>query len=137
MSNSLRLFLRVTDSLMLAYWMLNVAACFKLVILPSDLMYEGYGTHHVDAWNWSFAPMDAVFALLGLWSIRLNSNNDPRWRLVCAISLTLTICAGGMAISYWAFAGEFNILWWLPNLLLIILPFIWLPNLILDTKSWN
>ena len=72
-------FLRITDLAMLGYWAVNIAAVLGLVSLPLAAMYSGYGTPIVDAWNWSFAPLDIAFAGAGLWSIHLMSSNDRRW----------------------------------------------------------
>lgn len=135
MSRNLLIFLRVADYGMIAYWAFSALACFGLFDAPLSWMYAGYGTPHVDAWNWSFMPLDIAFAVLGIWSIKLAQRNDPRWRIVCAVSLTLTMCAGGMAISYWSIAGEFDGGWWIANLALLFLPFVWLPNLIKQTAS--
>lgn len=95
-------------------------------------MYDGYGTPVIDAWNWSFAPLDILFSLIGLLSISLAKRGDKRWRATAIISLTLTFCAGLMAVVFWALRGEFNPSWWIPNLILMTTPMIWLPRLIRD-----
>ena len=130
MSRSLLFFLRAADYGMIAYWVFSALACLGAFTVPLAWMYGGYGTPQVDAWNWSFMPLDIAFAALGIWSINLARRNDPRWRIVCAISLTLTMCAGGMAVSYWTIIGEFDPTWWAANLALFLLPLIWLPALI-------
>ncbi|MFN5933438.1 MAG: DUF5360 family protein, partial [Roseiflexaceae bacterium] len=38
------------------------------------------------------------------------------------ISLVLTSVAGGMALSYWVVLGYYDILWWAPNLVLLVFP---------------
>jgi len=38
------------------------------------------------------------------------------------ITLTLTFATGLMAISYWAIAKDFEWLWWLPNMGLMLIP---------------
>ena len=115
---------------MLLYWAVASAACLHLIVLPVSAMYAGYGTPQVDAWNWSFAPLDLLFSIAGLLSIRFAARGDAIWRPMALISLLLTMCAGGMAVAYWALLGEFNPSWWLPNLLLLLLPLIWLPKLV-------
>jgi hypothetical protein len=40
------------------------------------------------------------------------------------------MCAGGMAISYWALVGDLDWSWWIPNLVLLLGPLIWLPGLL-------
>ena len=93
-------------------------------------MYDGYGLPVIDAWNWSFAPLDLGFAITGLASLRLAGKGDGRWAALAVISLALTFCAGLMAISFWAIRGEFNAGWWIPNLLLMAVAAYWLPRLV-------
>ena len=78
MTASLRHFLRITDIAMLAYWAVSGAAIAGLVHMPAAAMYAGYGTPMIDAWNWSFAPLDIGFAITGLVSVRLAGAGDPR-----------------------------------------------------------
>jgi hypothetical protein len=113
--------MRLADFGMIAYWGVAALACLGLFALPQSAMYQGYGTPLVDAWNWSFAPLDLAFALAGLASLRLAARGDPRWQGLALVSFALTFCAGLMAISYWAIAGQFDPAWWLPNLALIVL----------------
>jgi len=40
-----------------------------------------------------------------------------------------------MAIGFWAIKGEFNLSWWAPNLLLILLPIYWLVRIIIFSSS--
>ena len=135
MSDRLRLFMRVTDVSMLLYWLAATCFCLGLVTPPPTAMYDGYGTPAVDAWNWSFAPLDVAFALLGLLAVRLAQKGDARWQPLAIISLVLTMCAGLMAISYWAILGSFDLWWWTPNLLLFVLPLFWLPMLVRKVSS--
>jgi hypothetical protein len=88
-------------------------------------MYDGYGTPIVDAWNWSFAPLDILFAILGLAAVRLAQKQDPRWKMLAVASLSLTFCAGLMAIGFWAISGDYNPSWWIPNLVLMAVPAYW------------
>lgn len=132
MPGGLRTFLRITDLAMLGYWAVSAAAALRLIAVPPDAMYSGYGTPLVDAWNWSFAPLDIAFAMSGLWSVRLLDRGDQSWRGWAIVSLTLTICAGGMAISFWSLQGSFDLGWWLPNLVLLLAPLAWLPRLVSD-----
>ena len=118
------------DSGMLAYWSIAALACAGMLHLPPAAMYQGYGQPVVDAWNWSFAPLDLAFSLLGLASVALAARGNARWRPTAMISLTLAFCAGLMAISFWALTGDYNPGWWLPNLLLMVLPCFWIVRLI-------
>ncbi len=130
MPRGLPLTLRLLDGGMLLYWSIATIACVGLLHLPREAMYAGYGTPLVDAWNWSFAPLDLAFAATGLLAVRLARRGDQRWRPLALVSLTLTFCAGLMAISYWALTGDFDPAWWLPNLALLAAALWWLPRLI-------
>ena len=55
---------------------------------------------------------------------------DPAWRGQAIISLTLTMAAGGMAISYWILLAEFNPSWFLANLSLVVWPPFFMGRLI-------
>ena len=131
MTRSLRHFLRITDIAMLAYWAVSGGAIAGLIHLPIAAMYAGYGTPMIDAWNWSFAPLDIAFAICGLVSVRLAGAGEARWRGWAIMSLVLTMCAGGMAVGFWALLGSFDLSWWIPNLILLLAPLIWLPALLL------
>lgn len=130
MPTGLRASLSITDVLMLLYWSLAALAAINLITLPVEAMYAGYGTPVIDAWNWSFAPLDLAFAATGLTSVHLARRGDGRWRGLALISLTLTLCAGGMAVTFWTLMGTFDLSWWLPNLALLLLPMRWLPRLL-------
>ena len=129
MTGGLRAFLGVTDAAMLAYWALAGLAAAGAIALPAAVMYGGYGTPVIDAWNWSFAPLDLAFALIGLASVRAAAQGRA-WRGLATVSLTLTMCAGGMAIAFWALRREFDPAWWGPNLVLLLAPLVWLPGLV-------
>jgi Family of unknown function (DUF5360) len=120
---------RLVDGGMLAYWSAAVLAASGIIHLPASFMYDGYGTPMVDAWNWSFAPLDVIFSILGLLSIRLAHGGNPKWRATALLSLALTFCAGLMAIAFWSLIGYFSISWWLPNMMLLALPLWWIHRL--------
>ena len=104
----------VIDVGFIVYWSLIV---FRA--LPPEVMFEGYELREVQAWNWSFFPLDilaAITGIIGQTTKRLNSS------VFLIISLVLTSVAGGMALAYWVVLGYFDILWWLPNLVLLLFP---------------
>jgi hypothetical protein len=125
----LRITLLLTDILMLVYWMVSATAVVGWIALPADFMYQGYGSPMMDAWNWSFAPLDVAFALSGLISVQRARRGDPNWVFWAMISLTLTFCAGLMAVSFWILTRDYNLSWWIPNLALIAVALYWLPRL--------
>ena len=120
MNSKLATALRVADVGMLAYWTLATLACFGAVSPARSMMYGGYGTPVIDAWNWSFAPIDLMFAVTGLVSLCAAKRHDAIWRPMALVSLTLMLCAGLMAVSFWALRGEFHLTWWIPNALLVL-----------------
>lgn len=135
MPMSLKWTFRIIDWSMLLYWSLISLAALRVITLPASVMYDGYGTPIIDAWNWSFAPLDILFALSGLMAVHLHRRGDPRWFALAISSLSLTFCAGLMAVSFWAIRGEFNPSWWIPNLLLMILPAYWFFKLVMAQRK--
>jgi hypothetical protein len=96
------------------YWCLII---FR--VLPSEMMFAGYEKREVQAWNWSFFPLDilaAVTGMVGQTTKRLNAS------VFLIISLVLTFVAGGMALAYWVVLGFYDILWWAPNFVLLVFP---------------
>jgi len=130
MPSGLALTLRIIDWGMILYWSVMILVCLRIFSLPAEAMYDGYGLPVIDAWNWSFAPLDLGFAIAGLACLKLAGKGDNRWMALALISLALTFCAGLMAISFWIFKGEFNAGWWIPNLLLMAAALYWLPKLV-------
>lgn len=121
-----RTLMAITDIGMLLYWSLTILMVIKLVDIPSEWLFKNYDDPQIVAWNWSFFPIDILLSVTGLVALKLEKNGDHSWRAWALVSLTLTVCAGLMAISFWAFVGDFDIAWWLPNLFLMLwpLPFI-------------
>lgn len=132
MSRSLAVSLAITDVLFLAYWSLALMNQVGFISIPADLMYAGYDNPRVVAWNWSFFPLDLAFSVTGLMAVRAARRGDPTWRPLALISLTLTGVAGLMAVGYWAILREFDPSWFLPNLALLVWPFLFLPRLVCD-----
>ena len=104
----------VIDIGFIVYWALII-----LKVLPPEVMFEGYEKPEVQAWNWSFLPLDiaaAVTGIAGQTTKRLEST------VLLTTSLVLTSVAGGMALVYWVVLGYFDIVWWAPNLVLFLFP---------------
>ena len=132
MSRSLALALSITDLLFLAYWLASGLDKVGLIAIPSDWFYAGAGEPRVDAWNWSFFPLDLAFSVTGLSAVAASRKGSASWRPLALISLILTMVAGGMAVGYWTLLGEFDPAWYLPNLALLIWPLAFLPGLMRD-----
>lgn len=96
------------------YWSLIV---FRAI--PAEAMFVGYEKPEVQAWNWSFLPLDILASLTGIAGNTLKRFNS---KILLTVSLVLTSVAGGMAIGYWAFLADFEISWWAPNLVLLLFP---------------
>jgi hypothetical protein len=130
MPAGLRLALAATDLIFLAYWLASALHALGLLNIPVAWLYVGAGERRVEAWNWSFFPLDMAFSVTGLAAVRLARTGKPIWRPLALVSLVLTMVAGGMAVGYWTLLGEFDPAWFLPNLLLLIWPLVFLPRLI-------
>ncbi|MCE9650027.1 MAG: YvaD family protein [Parvibaculum sp.] len=127
--NGLTAFLLLTDIGFLVYWSVTALHVVGAIHLPPDYLFKDYDNPLVFAWNWSFMPLDLALSLAGLTGMALWRRGHPAARALVAFSLALTFCAGLMAISFWAIAGDFDLDWWLPNLLLTLWPLLYLPKL--------
>jgi len=130
MSRSLKFALMATDLAFLTYWLAAILNLVGLIHIPAEWMYADYTAPRVVAWNWSFLPVDVAFSLVGLCAVSAARRGDQLWRPLALVSLVLTQVAGLMAIAYWALLGQFNPSWFIPNLILFVWPFFFLPNLV-------
>lgn len=126
----LRWNLLITDLGFLAYWTITA-----LGVLPADWLFKDYDNPIIQAWNWSFAPLDLLASGLGLAALASHRRDDPRWRGLASASVMLTFCAGFMAISFWTVRQDFDISWWLPNVYLTLWPIVALRELLRQPKS--
>lgn len=99
-------------------------------LIPIEYAYSDYTDPILVSWNWSFFPLDMVSSLTGLSSIYLHRKGRAAWKSIALISLVLTFCSGLMAISYWAIRLEFDPVWWIPNLALMLYPLFFIPRFI-------
>lgn len=97
-----------TDMGMLLYWVITAAMALSLLNIPGEWLFKDYHDPRVVAWSWSFFPLDILFSVTGLAALRMEAQGDPNWKLMATISLTLTVCAGLMAISYWLIVRDFD-----------------------------
>lgn len=107
----------VVDVCLMAYW-----AATAMHLIPLDKAFKDYEDATIQAWNWSFLPLDSLAATLGFWGTHLVGRGRPFGREILIIGLTLTFCAGLMAVSFWALYGDINLGWWAPNIMLMIVP---------------
>ncbi len=135
MSRPLALAITVTDVAFLLYWSFAALALTGILHVPPEWMYANYDQPDVIAWNWSFLPMDLAFSVFGLKAVAAARRGDPSWRPFAIVSLTLTMAAGGMAVSYWAILREFDPSWFLANLTLVIWPLFFMSRLMSDVET--
>ncbi|MEM7020597.1 MAG: DUF5360 family protein [Pseudomonadota bacterium] len=133
MSRSLMTWILITDTVFILYWTMAALLEFGLLSIDPNLMYADYGLPRVVAWNWSFFPLDIIFSLIGFAAVSASRRGEPIWRPLAIISLTLTMTAGGMAVSYWAILWEFDPAWFLPNFGLVIWPLFFMPRLVRES----
>jgi len=112
--------LTITEAGMLTYWVFAALVALKIIYVPPDYMYSDYQNPVIVIWNWSFFPIDVLFAVTGLVS-RFVSMSAQKARTLSVVSLSLMFCAGLMAISFWMIQQTFDPFWWGVNLWLIIL----------------
>lgn len=115
--------LLLTDLGFLAYWSLTA-----LGAIPPEYAYRDSQNPLLVAWNWSFLPLDLLASATGLLALYLSRQQDVRLLLV--MSLTLTHVAGLNALAFWAITRDFSLMWWLPNLYLLLFPLFFLYQLI-------
>ncbi len=135
MQRPLVIALTVTDVAFILYWTLAALSQAGVVHTPPEWMYANYDQPDVIAWNWSFLPMDLAFSVFGLKAVAAARRGDPAWRPFAIVSLTLTMAAGGMAVSYWAILREFDPSWFFANLTLVIWPLFFMRRLMSDVET--
>jgi hypothetical protein len=120
----LTLHLFVTDVGFVLYW---VATAFGL--FPAAWLFKDHENPLLEAWNWSFAPIDLCASAMGFAGVAL-ANGKQDWRPFILTSLVLTFCAGLMALSFWTLRGDFDPAWWVPNVYLALWPLLYVGSLI-------
>lgn len=115
-----KLLLTITEGGMILYWIFAASVAAGLIYVAPEYMYSDYENPTVVAWNWSFLPIDVIFAVTGLYS-RFGNVQSTRQSILSTFSLSLMFCAGLMAISFWAVMGSFDSFWWGMNLWLMLL----------------
>lgn len=124
MSRRLVVLFLVVDIGFLAYWLVTA-----LGVVPEEWLFAD--AHHpiLRAWNWSFLPLDLALSATGLVAVRRFRRGLP-WRGWALVSLVLTSCAGLQAVAFWALRGDFDPVWWIPNLFLLLYPCFYIPRLV-------
>ncbi|MEN9307487.1 MAG: hypothetical protein RL173_1419 [Fibrobacterota bacterium] len=120
----LRPFFLVVDIGFILYWVVTV---FHLI--PAEHLYKDYADPMASAWNWSFLPLDLAVSATGLLALHLSRRRNPLAVRLAVASLALTTASGMQAISFWAIRGDFDWVWWAPNLFLLVYPWWFLQAL--------
>jgi len=112
----------------IVYWTITL---FRLI--PAEFLFEDYNNPLLVAWNWSFLPLDLFISATGLSSIYFQKKQQSIWKSLALISLVLTFCSGLQAIAFWVIRLEFNPVWWIPNLILLLYPLFFIPRFVKST----
>lgn len=125
LSRSLKILFLVTDTGFIFYWTITF---FEWI--PKEYLYQNYQNPLLVTWNWSFFPLDILVSITGILAIYLNKMQDNRWRQLALLSLTLTFCSGLQAIVFWTIRLDFDLVWWIPNLYLLVYPLFFIKSFI-------
>ena len=112
--------LTLTEVGIILYWLFAALVAIGFINVAPETMYSDFENPIVVAWNWSFFPLDILFAVLGLLS-RYGGLTVRRTELLSVISLSLMFCAGLMALSFWTLTGDYDPTWWAMNSWLLML----------------
>ena len=116
----MRALLTATEIGILLYWVFASLFVLDVVSIDPQWMYSNYEDPMVVAWNWSFLPLDLLFALAGLVS-RFAPMTAKANGVLSVFSLSLMFCAGLMAVSFWLIQEFYDPFWWAMNLWLVFL----------------
>lgn len=108
----------LTDVGFLLYWAITATHA-----LPPRWLFKGYDDPVIEAWNWSFLPLDLALSATGLgalWAARRGVGRAAA--SLTLASLVLTSTSGLMAVAFWTLRRDFDPTWWAPNLFLLVWP---------------
>lgn len=114
-----------TDVSFVLYWLITL-----LHVLPPDWLFKDYNNPILQAWNWSFLPLDLSVSATGFAALALDRRGDIRARSVAILTLALTFCSGLLALSFWTLRSDYILSWWLPNVALVLYPIPFLAKLL-------
>ena len=108
----------ITDLGFLGYW---IATALGAISVGTDPLLR--------QWNWSFLGLDLAAIGLGLAGLALGPRSRTAPQLL-VVSLALTAAAGLMALNFYVVRGDYEPMWWIPNLWLLLFPLVALPALL-------
>lgn len=114
----------ITDLGFIAYFTIT-----GLRVIPPEWAFADYANPLMADWNWSFLWIDMVASFTGLVSL-LRRN-----QALMLVSLVLTMASGLMAIAFWTLRGDFSLMWWIPNLYLMLFPIPAIACLVTSPRS--
>ncbi|GAA3258132.1 YvaD family protein [Nonomuraea helvata] len=115
----------VTDLGFVAYFTIT-----GLGIIPPEWTFADYANPLMADWNWSFLWIDLLASATGLASLWVFRSDQ-----LMLVSLVLTMASGLMAIAFWTLRGDYSLLWWAPNLYLMLFPVPAIVRLIRQGRS--
>ncbi len=121
----LKYYFLLVDIGFIIYWLITL-----LQLIPGEYLFKDYNNAILQAWNWSFLPLDLLISATGLMSLQFWRKQKAGWRVLAIVSLVLTVCSGLQAIAFWVLRLDFDIAWWAPNLFLLFYPLFFLPGLL-------
>jgi len=127
---ALKIVFTLVDVGFVAYWI-----CASLHLFPQQFLFKDYDNPILRAWNFSFLPLDLLVSGSGLGSVWCHARGRWYWQPLALISLTLTMCSGLQAVAFWALRGDFDPMWWGPNLFLLIYPLVFLPVVLREKRE--
>ena len=89
----IRPYILVTDISFMSYWAISALVAAGLLNIPTEYLYNDYHNQYVFDWNWSFFPLDLLFALTGFLAVWLHGKNNPNWLVMALVSSVLTFCS--------------------------------------------
>ena len=110
-------FFLAVDLGFVVYWV-----CAGLNLFPQDYLFKDYENPILSAWNFSFLPLDLLVSATGLGALWCHARERAVWQPLAFASLSLTFCSGLQAIAFWSLRGDFDLVWWAPNLFLMVYP---------------
>lgn len=120
---TLSYFFLVIDFGFILYWLITA-----LHLIPAEYLYNDYTNPILVDWNWSFFPLDILVSASGLYGVFLYRRKEMRWRNFAFLSLVLTSVSGLQAIAFWVLRSDYDPTWWIPNLLLLVYPWFFIPK---------
>lgn len=132
MRKSLRALMLFTDIGFILYWSVTF-----LGLIPKAYLYQDYSNELLVAWNLSFIPLDLLISCTGLLSIYCYNRKKSVWSPLCLVSLALTFCSGLQAIAFWGIRLDFDLMWWIPNLFLMIYPLFFVTTVAKGGRTRN